>query len=135
MSNSNSQLAEKLDLSQLAVDRAPNKPVDTAGPKCPWVTRYVLPIGILVSFASLFAWATRDTFLPATSVTLTPVVVSRSEIKQEGTPLFQAAGWIEPRPTPVIASSLAPGVIEELLVVEGQHVEKGEPVARLIATD
>ena len=66
---------------------------------------------------------------------MTPVVVSRAEIKQEGTPLFQAAGWIEPRPTAVIASSLAPGVIEELLVVEGQSVKKGEPVAQLIAAD
>ena len=135
MSNSQPQLAEKLDLSQLAVDRGPSKPVETAGPKCPWVTRYALPVGILVAFVSLFAWAARDTFLPATSVTLTPVVVSRAEVKQAGTALFQAAGWIEPRPTPVIASSLAPGVIESLLVVEGQQVKKGEPVATLIAAD
>jgi multidrug efflux pump subunit AcrA (membrane-fusion protein) len=135
MSNNQPQLAEKLDLSQLAVDRGPSKPVETAGPKCPWVTRYALPVGILVAFVSLFAWAARDTFLPATSVTLTPVVVSRAEVKQAGTALFQAAGWIEPRPTPVIASSLAPGVIESLLVVEGQQVKKGEPVATLIAAD
>lgn len=135
MSTNQSQPAGKLDLSQLAVDRGPSKPVDTLAPKCPWVTRYALPTGILVAFASLFAWAARDTFLPATSVTVTPVIVSRAEIKRAGTPLFQAAGWIEPRPTPVLASSLAPGVIEELLVVEGQAVKKGEPVARLIAAD
>ena len=135
MSNSQPQLAEKLDLSQLAVDRGPSKPVETAGPKCPWVTRYALPIGIFVAFVSLFAWAARESFLSATSVTIMPVVVSRAEVKQAGTALFQAAGWIEPRPTPVIASSLAPGVIESLLVVEGQQVKKGEPVATLIAAD
>ncbi len=99
------------------------------------MTRYVLPGGILTGFLSLFAWAARDSFLPAQSITVTPVVVSRAEIQQEGTPLFQAAGWIEPRPTPVMASSLAAGVVLDMLVIEGQRVEKGEPVAKLIDTD
>lgn len=134
MSNTTPQSESKLDLSQLAVDRG--SPTAAApGPKRSWLTRYIIPGGVFVAFALLFAWATRDSFLPATRVTITPVVVSRVEIKQEGTPLFQAAGWIEPRPTAVVASSLAPGVIEELLVVEGQAVEKGEPVARLIEAD
>ncbi|NOY29410.1 MAG: HlyD family efflux transporter periplasmic adaptor subunit [Planctomycetes bacterium] len=130
MSNHTSQL----DLSQLAVER--DQPVKTqAKIKRSWLTRYVLPGGILLGFLSLFVWAARDSFLPAQSITITPVVVSRAEIQREGTPLFQAAGWIEPRPTPVVASSLAPGVILDMLVIEGQHVEKGEPVAILIDTD
>ncbi len=128
----------QLDLSQLAVDR--EQPAKTAAKasgkfKRSWLTRYILPGGILIGFLSLFAWAARDSFLPAQSITITPVVVSRAEIKQEGTPLFQAAGWIEPRPTPVIASSLAPGVILDMLVIEGQRVEKGEPIAKLIDID
>jgi len=100
-----------------------------------WLTRYVLPGGILFGFLGLFGWAARDSFLPARSVTVTPVVVSRAEIQQEGTPLFQAAGWVEPRPTAVVASSLAPGVILDMLVIEGQHVDKGQPVAILIDID
>ena len=129
-----SQESSQLDLSQLAVDRS--QPAKTAVKiKRPWLTRYVLPFGILAGFLSLFGWAARDSLLPAQSITITPVIVSRSEIKQAGTPLFQAAGWVEPRPTPVVASALAPGVILEMLVIEGQHVEKGEPVARLIDTD
>ncbi|QEG35883.1 efflux RND transporter periplasmic adaptor subunit [Bythopirellula goksoeyrii] len=126
--------ATQLDLSQLAVnrDQPAKSPVKF---KRSWLTRYMLPGGILVGFVGLFAWATRDSFLPAQSITITPVVVSRAEIKQEGTPLFQAAGWIEPRPTPVVASSLAAGVIQEMLVIEGQHVDKGEPVAKLIDID
>lgn len=126
--------SSQLDLSQLAVDRSEPKQT-TVKKKRSWVTKYVLPLGILVGFLSLFGWAARDSFLPAHAITITPVVVSRAEIKQEGTPLFQAAGWVEPRPTPVVASSLAPGVIKELLVVEGQHVEKGEPLATLIEID
>ena len=130
MSNNTSQL----DLSQLAVDRSsPEK--TQAKIKRSWLTRYILPGGILAGFLSLFGWAARDSFLPAQSITITPVVVSRAEIQQEGTPLFQAAGWIEPRPTPVVASSLAPGVIRDMLVIEGQQVKKGEPVAMLIDTD
>ncbi len=126
--------ASQLDLSQLAVNRDPpdRTPMRI---KRAWFARYVLPGGILIGFLALFAWATRDSFLPAQPITVIPVVVSRAEIKQEGTPLFQAAGWIEPRPTPVVASSLAAGVIQEMLVIEGQHVEKGEPVATLIDTD
>ena len=59
--------------------------------------------------SALFGWAARDSFLPAQSVTVTPVIVTRAEVQQEGTPLFQAAGWIEPRPTAVVVSSLATG--------------------------
>jgi multidrug efflux pump subunit AcrA (membrane-fusion protein) len=138
MSTTKSQTTDRIDLSQLAVDRGVKKTEvnsESGSPRRAWLTRYVLPAGILAAFAGLFAWAARDTFLPATSVTVTPVVVSRVEIKQGGTPLFQAAGWIEPRPTAVIASAFAPGVIQDLLVVEGQDVKKGEPVAQLVAAD
>ena len=129
-----SQQDSKLDLSQLAVDRSTPKMARLKKNRS-WLTRYVLPLAILTGFVGLFGWAARESFLPAHPITITPVVVSRAEIKQEGTPLFQAAGWVEPRPTPVLASSLAPGVIRELLVIEGQHVDQGEPVATLIDTD
>ncbi|MEL6107706.1 MAG: HlyD family efflux transporter periplasmic adaptor subunit, partial [Planctomycetota bacterium] len=46
-----------------------------------------------------------------------------------------SAGWIEPRPTAVNVPALAAGVIQELLVVEGQLVADDEPIAKLIATD
>ncbi len=129
-----SQDSSQLDLSQLAVDRSQPAKRTTKFNRS-WLTRYVLPFGILAGFLSLFGWAARDSFLPAQLITITPVIVSRSEIKQEGTPLFQAAGWVEPRPTAVVASALAPGVIREMLVIEGQNVDKGEPLARLIDTD
>lgn len=124
----------QLDLSQLAVDR--DRPVPAKiGVRRAWLSRYVLPTTILCGFGGLFAWAARDSLLPAQPITIAPVVVSRAEIKQEGTPLFQAAGWVEPRPMPVVASSLAPGVIKELLVIEGDGVQEGQPVATLIDTD
>ncbi|QDV78314.1 efflux RND transporter periplasmic adaptor subunit [Botrimarina mediterranea] len=130
-----SEQSSKLDLSQLAVDRSGAAKKSGIRTKRSWFTKYVIPLGILTGFVGLFGWAARDSFLPAQSITITPVVVSRAEVKQEGTPLFQAAGWIEPRPTPVMASALAAGVIEELFVIEGQHVKQGEPVAKLIDAD
>ena len=62
-----------------------------------------------------------------------PVHVARAEVQQAGTPLFKAAGWVEPRPTPILVAALASGVVERLLVVEDQAVETGQPVAELVA--
>lgn len=133
MSSTHSQL----DLSQLAVERSSSKKAGGKRPARPsrWFTRYVAPGFVVVAFIGLFAWSARSSLLPAQRVTVTPVVVTRAEIKQEGTPLFQAAGWIEPRPTPVVASALTSGVIDQVHVIAGQHVQRGEPVATLIDTD
>ena len=125
---------QPIDLSQLAIRReAPQ--ANAVRRRSRWVTRYALPGAIVAGFVGLFGWATRASFLPAHAVTVTSVVVTRAEIQQEGTPLFQAAGWIEPRPTAVVVSSLAAGVIEQLFVVEGQLVEQGQALAKLIDTD
>ena len=129
-----SQQTSQIDLSRLSVDRSPPKPARLTRRRL-WLTRYVVPLAILAGFVGLFGWAARESYLPAQPITITPVVISNAEIKREGTQLFQAAGWVEPRPTPVVASSLASGVIRELLVVEGQHVKQGEAVATLIDTD
>ena len=122
--------APAVDLSQLAVKRS----APTAGvlkTRRRWFTRYVIPGGILLGFAGLFGWAAKDSFLPAQAVTVTPVIVTKADVQQEGTPLFQAAGWIEPSPTPVAVTALASGVVEALFVVEGQIVKRDEPIAKL----
>jgi HlyD family secretion protein len=122
--------APAVDLSQLAVKRS----APAAGQlktRRRWLTRYIIPGGILLGFAGLFGWAAKDSFLPAQAITVTPVIVTKAEVQQEGTPLFQAAGWIEPSPTPVSVTALASGVVEALHVVEGQTVKKNEPIAKL----
>lgn len=123
-----------VDLRQLSFERSAPKSSSLKLPRNVF-SRYVAPIGLLGAFAGLFVWSARDSFLPAQDVTVTPVIVSKAEIQQEGTPLFQAAGWVEPRPTPVIVSSLASGMVNELLVVEGESVKKGQPLATLVDTD
>ncbi|MCR4413004.1 MAG: HlyD family efflux transporter periplasmic adaptor subunit, partial [Thermoguttaceae bacterium] len=126
-------MSTDVDLRQLAIDRTRGDP---AVPRPRHVaTRYVLPAAIVAGFAGLVAWAARESFLPRVPVTVVPVVVVQGEVRSAGQPLFQAAGWIEPRPTPIVVSSLIEGIIEKVLVVEGQDVRPGDEVARLIDTD
>ena len=125
---------QPVDLRRLAVRRDEPSPAMRTRPRH-WLSRVVLPLVVLLGFAGVLAWAMRDSLLPARPVTVAPVIVSRAEVHQAGAPVFQAAGWVEPRPTPVIVSALAEGVIERLLVVEGQEVQAGEAVAHLIDAD
>jgi RND family efflux transporter MFP subunit len=123
-----------VDLRQLAVRRSEDEPRPAARRRH-LVTRYLLPGFVLLGFVAVVGWAARDSLLPSQPVTVVPVLTSRAELQQQGTPLFQAAGWVEPRPTPVLVTALAEGVVEKLLVVEGQEVKAGEPVVTLIAAD
>ena len=90
----------QIDLRDLARERPP-EPGFKPGRRRPWITRYVVPTAVLAGFASLMAVAVGDHLLPRHEVTVVPVVVTRAQVQREGTPLFQAAGWIEPRPTAI----------------------------------
>lgn len=124
-------MSTPVDLRQLAVDRS--QPAATAtGKRRNLTVRYGLPVVILGTFVAVIGWSLRDSLLPAKAVTVTPVVLARAEVQQAGTAVFQAAGWIEPRPTATVVSAQVEGVVDSLLVVEGQEVERGQPLARLI---
>ena len=120
-----SQLAGNTERAPLPTLRAPNR----------WITRYLLPFVVVAAFVGVFVWSVWDSVVPAREVTIAPVVVARAEVQQAGTPLFQAAGWVEPQPAPTVVSSLAPGVVKEMLVVEGDDVTQGQTIATLIDTD
>lgn len=124
----------QVDISQLAVQRdAPQGlPVGT---RTNIVTRYVLPGILIAGFLSLVAWSGRDYVFPPKAVQVVPVFATQAEVRAEGSALFNAAGWIEPRPTSIRVAALASGVVEQLLVVEDQKVTQGEPVATLIRED
>lgn len=124
-----------LNLQDLALERRPSTVSAVRRRQVPWLSRYVIPGGIVAGFLLLMAWALGDRLVTRTPVTIVPVIVTQAEARQAGTPLFQAAGWIEPRPTPVNAAALTEGVVESLLVVEGQSVRAGDPVARLYDAD
>ncbi len=126
--------APQVDVRQLAVRGSEVRPAHRA-PRRRFASRVVLPAALLVGFAGVLGWAARDALLPAREVTVMPVLVRHSEVAEEGTPLFSAAGWVEARPTPVLVTAMAEGVVEQLLVVEGDAVEAGQPVAYLLDVD
>jgi HlyD family secretion protein len=124
----------EVDLRGLAIDRSDNDPGMARGRRNV-VTRYVLPLLLVLGFMALIAWALRDFLLPPKPVTVVPIHSTTAEVRQEGAALFKAAGWIEPRPTPVRVAALAPGVVDTLLVVEDQPVKVGDAIAELVKDD
>jgi len=90
---------------------------------------------VLLAFAGVLLWSVWDSVVPAREITVAPVLVARAEVQQAGTPLFQAAGWVEPRPAATVVSAFAPGMVQEMLVVEGQSVAAGEKIATLVDVD
>ena len=127
-------MATQVDLRQLAVER-PDPAARKIVRKRSWLTRWVIPTAIILGFLGVAGWSARERLLPAKSVTVTPVILARAESQTAGTPLFQAAGWVEPRPTPIMVSALVEGVVEKLLVTEGQEVASGQPLAKLYDAD
>lgn len=127
-------MSSEVDIKGLAIVRGETS-AKTVRRRPRAFSRYVIPGVLIGGFAVVVAWAARDTYSPPTPVWVIPVLASQSAVQNEGTPLFQAAGWVEPRPTPVRVAALAPGIIERLLVVQDQPVKEGEPVAELVKAD
>jgi RND family efflux transporter MFP subunit len=62
-------------------------------------------------------------------------VVGKSVTGAVGAVAVQAPGWVEADPYPIYVPALASGVVEEVLVLEGEPVSAGQVVARLIDDD
>jgi RND family efflux transporter MFP subunit len=128
-------MSASVDLQQLAVQRDSPSPGERRRKRIPWV-RYLLPGLLLAGFAVLAASAARETLSAPHPVTVVPVLSGAGGTDAPvDTPLFQAAGWVEPRPAPTLVTALAEGVVEKVRVVEGQEVKAGEPIVELVAVD
>jgi len=127
-------MSHDVDLRELTIDRGGSDPLRGQTGRRLW-TRYAAPAVLIVGFLLLLAWAARDIVFPPKPVQVVPVFATTVEHRPEGATLFKAAGWIEPRPTPIRVAALAPGIVEKLLVVEDQAVQSGEPIAQLIKDD
>ncbi|MEX1116994.1 MAG: efflux RND transporter periplasmic adaptor subunit [Akkermansiaceae bacterium] len=104
----------------------------------------LLPIAILTGFAFLFLLLYRDRLIPAKDVQVSPARAIENIPDPEAKPntppasgrlLFQASGWIEPDPLPLKVTALTDGVIDQVHVLEGQLVKKGELLATLVEID
>jgi HlyD family secretion protein len=127
-------MSSDVDIRQLAIVREQSAPRKRLVRK-QFITRYAIPGALAAGFLAIVIWALHDSIWPPYSVSVVPVFATQSAAQSEGTPLFQAAGWIEPRPTPIRVPALAPGVVERLLVVEDQPVKAGDAIAELVKQD
>ena len=102
----------------------------------PWL-RLGLPCLILVGAASLMLLTGWDAWQPRREVAAIPVGVRTVEVDAEestrgpGGVAVQAPGWVEADPFDIYVSALTDGVIEEILVLEGDRVVAGQEIARL----
>ncbi len=110
-------------------------------PRRRWATRLLLPVAILGATAAILAFAARDALFAATSVDVVRVIAKPVEITGDadspagGAIVAQAPGWVEPDPYPLYVSALTPGIVKDVLVLEGQRVSKTSVVARLVDDD
>ncbi len=106
---------------------------------------WLLPLAIVIGFALLFGLLFRDRLLPAKEVSVFPALaieektdakaVAKNTPGKTGDLLFQASGWVEPDPLPIKATALTDGIVDEVHVLQGQLVKKGDLLATLIETD
>ncbi len=97
--------------------------------------------GVGGSTLALVLASAGSTLRPVPTVAVRPVLFEVSPepepSREHGAPsrTVQAPGWLEADPFVVAATALTDGVVEEVLVLEGQSVEAGQPVARLVRDD
>jgi RND family efflux transporter MFP subunit len=105
---------------------------------------WLLPLAIFLGFALLFALLFRDRLLPGKAVNVVPAIgieetITRSATSgnrtSSGKPLFQASGWVEPDPLPIKATALTDGIVDQVHVLQGALVKKGDLLATLIGDD
>ncbi|MCP5536175.1 MAG: biotin/lipoyl-binding protein [Akkermansiaceae bacterium] len=119
-----------------------------------WLLPVALVLGFIIVIASLFG----KRLLPAVVVETAPVITLRLSEKQlqenaantttpsepttttgdngdKGNMIFQASGWVEPDPYITYVPTLINGVVDEVKVLEGQAVKKGDLLATLIDED
>lgn len=104
------------------------------------ILRLALPAALLATAVSLLTWSGWRSLAPTTMVTVRPVMVRDTgaaaadaepgTTDREGAPV-QAPGWVEAAPYAIQVRALTPGIVRRVLVLEGQSVAEGEPVAQL----
>lgn len=110
-----------------AIERVPRPPFR-------WQTRILLPLALVTATLALLIGAAWSTLFPGRSVRVVPVMVKTAQAAA-GATTVTASGWLEPDPFPIYATALASGIVEDVAVLEGETVTKGQVLARLIAED
>ncbi|MCH2138917.1 MAG: efflux RND transporter periplasmic adaptor subunit [Phycisphaerales bacterium] len=109
-------------------------------PRRRWLLRIGVPLLLLAAIAGILLAAAWRTIVPAPHVQVAAALLRDVETDVADTSsddliVIQAPGWVEAEPFSVYAGALAQGVVEDVLVLEGDHVIKGQPVAKLVDDD
>ncbi len=99
-----------------------------------WLIRVGVPLTLLGSVGTVLSYAAREALLPETPVRVLPVI-QRSGVASGGGLVAQAPGWVEAEPYVINISALTDGVVKEMLVLEGEPVQPGQLIARLVDDD
>ncbi len=107
-----------------------------------WPAHIVVPAFVAVTVGAVVLVSARQALRPATPIDVRPVVFTGTPATTQpatGAPrrgaTVQAPGWLEADPFYVACTALTDGIVEAMLVLEGQSVEAGQIVARLVAED
>lgn len=107
-----------------------------------WPAHIVVPAAVAAAIGAVVLVSTRQVLRPATPIDVRPVVFTGTPASDPADgpaprrgATVQAPGWLEADPFYVACTALADGVVESMLVLEGQRVETGQVVARLVAED
>ena len=106
----------------------------------------LIPLGVGACMIAILAWSAWPLLRPVRTIEIEQALVAQISETNEPAPssatepsrstrMVQAAGWLEAEPYFVAATALADGVIEEMLVLEGDRVEIGQPLARMVDED
>jgi HlyD family secretion protein len=127
-------MSEETGLSGLRMHRSTQQGNTIVQPPRKWLTRLVVPMTIVLVALALLGYAARDSLRPTVAVR-TVRVVTKSLTQSTAAVTVQAPGWVEADPFPIYVPALAPGVVKEVLALEGQAVQTGQVVAQLIDDD
>jgi len=110
-------------------------------PKKRFMTRLGIPIIIIVITAGVLLFASWESIRSSTKVEAVTVVMRNvetdepQETNDDQGAVVQAPGWVEAEPYAIYAGALTEGVVEEVLVLEGDAVTKGQAIATLVDED
>ncbi len=106
-----------------------------ARPRLKWWSRVFIPALVLLGVGALLVGAAWQHLLPTPVVQVEAAIAKRVGDSHPASMVVQAAGWLEAFPYQHHVTALTNGVAREILVLEGDAVEKGAVVARLDARD
>jgi len=110
-----------------ALERPQDEPIHPRSSKV-----YLLFPLIVLAFGLVFAWHNRDLLRGTAKVDVEAAIAVKATGRRQlaaGTVVFQAAGWVEADPFATKVTSYVDGIIDQVHVIDGQQVAKGEVLA------